>query len=142
MKHPISRNLHRLNVQIGHLLESGYSSADSREVTGTNARIIQFLAEHPNDVLYQKDIEKAFGITRSTASRVLSLMEEKNQIQRRGVHHDARLKQVTLTDHSLAISQAMREAFEETDERLVRGFTEAEKEQLMQFLKRMQNNLE
>ena len=110
--------------------------------TGSNGRIISFLAENENEVICQKDIEKEFGITRSTASRVVSLMERKGLVERKAVHHDARLKRVVLTDHSRMISQALNKVGRMIDQKLLNGFSDEEKEQLLSYLERMGNNLE
>ena len=112
MRHRISRELQRLDIRIAHLLEKECSIGDASDITGTNGQLISFLLEHEDDPVYQKDIEKAFGITRSTASRVLSLMEKKNLIERSCAAHDARLKRVTLTDRSRAFASAMLSDFD------------------------------
>ena len=135
------RELHRLDMHICRALEKIGDMPNRREITGANGRIIRFLSEHEGDPIYQKDIEKAFGITRSTASRVLMLMEQKGLIQRSGVSHDARLKQVTLTERSQAFSHTMCERGRLIDEQLMAGFTDAEKLQLASFIQRMHDNL-
>lgn len=135
------QELHRLDVNIGRTLEKSAGESEPKEVSGANGRIIRFLSEHENDPVYQKDIERAFGITRSTASRVLMLMEQKGLVLRSGVEHDARLKRVTLTDRSRAFGAAMCERGHAMDEKLMTGFSDAEKEQLRTFIRRMLNNL-
>ena len=62
----------------------------ARETTGGNAHIIMFLARNRGREIYQHTIEQKFCITRSTASRVLDLMEKKGLIARESVEHDAR----------------------------------------------------
>jgi len=141
MRHRISRELQRLDLRIAHMLEKECAIDDARDITGTNGQLISFLLEHENDPVYQKDIEKAFGITRSTASRVLSLMEKKNLIQRSSVAHDARLKRVTLTDRSRAFASVMFKRCEELEEQLFRGFSAEEEEMVLSFLQRMHDNL-
>ena len=64
----------------------------ARETTGGNAHIIMFLARNRGREIYQHTIEQKFCITRSTASRVLALMEKKGLIARESVEHDARCK--------------------------------------------------
>lgn len=93
------------------------------------------------DVL-QRDFENDFGITRSTVSKVLSLLEKKGMIERVSVSHDARLKKIILTDRSRDISRKMREEFKRTEERLTRGFSDEELKTLCGFLDRIQQNLE
>ena len=141
MRHRISRELQRLDIRIAHLLEKECSIGDASDITGTNGQLISFLLEHEDDPVYQKDIEKAFGITRSTASRVLVLMEEKGLVKRMGVDHDARLKKLILTEKSQKMGQRMRQIGEETDEKLLEGFAEDEKEQLFSFIDRMMENI-
>ena len=72
----------------------------AKETTGGNAHIIMFLARNRDREIYQHTIEQKFCITRSTASRVLALMEKKGLIARESVAHDARCKRIVLTDKS------------------------------------------
>ena len=142
MHHRISQELHRLDIRIARMLEKEGMIGDARDITGTNGQVIAFLAAHEDELIYQKDIEKAFGITRSTASRVLSLMEQKGLVQRSGVTHDARLKRVTLTERSRIFSQTMGVKCAELEDQLFRGFTQEEEELVLSFLKRMHENLD
>lgn len=138
----IARELHRLDKCIGrHFCKYKCASESPDEITGTNMRIIRFLESNQENDIYQKDVEKEFGITRSTASRVLVLMEEKGLVKRTGVDHDARLKKLILTEKSQKMGQRMRQIGEETDEKLLEGFAEAEKEQLFSFIDRMMENI-
>ena len=59
----------------------------AKETTGGNAHIIMFLARNRDREIYQHTIEQKFCITRSTASRVLALMEKKGLITRESVEH-------------------------------------------------------
>ncbi len=61
-----------------------------------------------NGRIFPQDVERRFGITRSTSSRVLALMERKGLIVRESVPRDARLKKIVLTDKSRDIAEALR----------------------------------
>lgn len=138
----IGRELHRLdNVIRRYLCQHNCACKPRDEVTGTNMRIIRFLKANENRDVYQKDVEKEFGITRSTASRVLVLMEEKGLVKRLSVEHDARLKKLVLTEKSTQMGEAMRQIGEKTDAKLLEGFSEEEKEQLYSFIDRMVENV-
>lgn len=76
--------------------------------TSGNARIIMFLDRNREREIVQSDIEERFCITRSTASRVLSLMEDKGLITRERVARDSRLKLIALTSKAEAIVQELR----------------------------------
>ena len=77
-------------------------------LSGGNIDIITFLARHSEREIFPQDVERRFGITRSTSSRVLALMERKGLIVRESVPRDARLKKIVLTDKSRDIAEALR----------------------------------
>ena len=112
-------------------------------ITGTNGWIICYIArqnEQGNDV-FQRDLESRFGITRSTASKVVNLMVQKGLIEQQGVPGDKRLKKLCLTERAMEVKLLMdenRRGFEET---LRRGFSEGEIETLFSLLDRLQENL-
>lgn len=75
--------------------------ASQYNLTSTQMSVIDFLNCHPNEEMFQKDIEKEFYIRRSTASTLLQRMETKGLLKRVPSKTDGRLKQVILTDKSL-----------------------------------------
>ena len=139
----IGRELHRLDHCIHRFLCQFGTECKIRdeEVSGTNMRIIRFLKANENRDVFQKDVEKEFGITRSTASRVLVLMEEKDLVKRLSVPQDARLKKLVLTERSMKMGEAMRQIGEKTDEKLLEGFSPEEQAQLFSFIDRMVQNI-
>lgn len=110
-------------------------------VTGNNGWIIGYLANHSDEDIYQKDIEERFTITRSTASKVLTLMEQKGLIQRQAVAQDSRLKKIVLTEKAWKIRKVMLKNAEELEQVLLKGFEEPEIEALLSYLKRMKDNI-
>ena len=137
----LGKALHRLDVNIGRILCQNISDSGMEEVSGTNGRIIRFLNENEGRDIYQRDLEKEFGITRSTASRVLTLMEHKGLIIRSGVSHDARLKKLTLTEKARGYGKAMHNHADQMNRLLLNGFTKEETAQLLEYIARMQQNI-
>lgn len=123
-----------------HLSETMPESA--RIATGGNARIIMFLARNRDKDIYQHTIEHKFCITRSTASRVLALMEMKGLIVRESVAHDARLKKIVLTAKADSIVACLAANGERVERRLVDGFTDEEQAALMDYVLRMRANID
>lgn len=113
-----------------------------RGATGGNVRVLIFLAHHSDRDIYQRDIEKAFGITRSTASRELTLLESNGMIARLPVEHDARLKRLVLTAHGRDAVSYLEAHGEEMESHLFEGFTPEQIEQFAQFIHRMRANIE
>ncbi len=109
--------------------------------TGTNDWIIGFLSKNEGRPVYQKDLEKEFNVTRSTASKVITLMEKKGFVARRGVENDARLKEIVLTEKGRMLACKMQRDFEEMEAKLTAGFSREERELLLDFLTRIYCNL-
>ena len=138
----ISLELKSLNRGIHRYLENLRCEKENlRTLSVTNCMIIGFLARNQGREIYQKDIEKKFGITRSTASKVIKLMEEKQFVRRQKVPGDARLRKLELTEKSLLISEVMAADAEKTEDQLLSGFSEDEKNTLAEYLERMKNNI-
>lgn len=110
-------------------------------ITGNNGWIIGFLADNSDREIFQRDIENYFTITRSTTSKVLSLMEQKGLIRRVAVSQDARLKKIELTDKAHDISRIMLDDREKLESTLMNGFTEDEAALLVSYLTRMKENI-
>ncbi|MBR4853026.1 MAG: winged helix-turn-helix transcriptional regulator [Clostridia bacterium] len=108
--------------------------------TGSNAWILLYLSCH-SDVC-QRDLEKEFCITRSTASKVVILMEKKGFIRRESVLGDARLKKLLLTEKGEQIVTLMKDDKNVVEQTLVKGFTEEELIQFCNYIERMKNNIQ
>ena len=78
----IGMELRSLNNLIRRYFEFSSHKREIESVTGNNGWIIGYLADNSGRDVFQKDIENHFTITRSTASKVLSLMERKELIRR------------------------------------------------------------
>lgn len=112
-------------------------------ITGTNSWIIAYIGckmDEGTDV-YQRDLEMHFGVTRSTASKVINLMVTKGLIMRESVPHDARLKKLTLTPKAREIKRLMDEDHARFEQILREGFDENELNMLFDCLDRMKKNL-
>ena len=142
MQRKIGIDIHRLDNRIRRCVQRTASQHEMEAVSGTNGRIIRFLSEHADRDVYQKDLEGEFGITRSTATRLLRLREQKGLLERQSVPHDARLKKLVLTERSRRVLQEMCQTGMTIDARLLRGFSPEEVQTLYGFLDRMFQNLE
>ena len=114
---------------------------EARIATGGNTHIIVYLARHDGQDIFQYDIEQRFSITRSTASRVLSLMEKKGPIERQSVAYDARLRKIVLTDKARAIAEALRDNAARMEQVLLDGLDTHDVVRLLGLLDHMKRNL-
>lgn len=136
----IGIELRSLNNAVRRYLENNEPPVSGDKLTCSNAWIIGYLSRAEGDV-FQKDLEEEFGITRSTISKVLMLLEKKGIIQRIGVIHDARLKKLTLTEKGRAIAAQMNDSGARMEAQLTHGFTDEELMQLSDYMRRMRANL-
>ncbi len=137
----IGRELRSLNNLIRRYFDFATHHKEIETVTGNNGWIIGYLAENTGKDIYQKDLERHFTITRSTASRVLSRMEQKGLIERQPVARDARLKKIVLTDKAWQLKGLMRQDVVQMEQTLLHGFTEEEKRTLSAYIQRMKHNI-
>ena len=111
------------------------------EFTEMQVKLLGFLFHNQDQEVCQKDIEKAFYIRRSTASRLLKRLENEGFIERRSVSRDARLKQVTTTPKADALHQEIMERIISIESILTRGIPQAEIEQFLATIEKMKQNL-
>ncbi len=111
-------------------------------LTGINRFILRYLASHRDTDVFQKDLEDVFSARRSTMSVVLHRMEEKELISRRSVSRDARLKKIMLTEKGEKVFCEMESSVKELENKLMQGFSPAEKEMLLSLLRRVRRNME
>lgn len=137
----IGRELRSLNNLIGRFFETCSHKKEIDSITGTNGWIIGYLAENTDKDIFQKDLEEEFTITRSTASKVLNLMEKKGLVERQSVARDARLKKLVLTEKAMEIKALMREDGRRMEQTLVSGFSEEELATLHGYLQRLKANM-
>ncbi len=136
----IGIELRSLNNAVRRYLENSELPVSGDKLTCSNAWIIGYLARAEGDV-FQRDLEEEFGVTRSTISKVLMLLEKKGIIQRIGVLHDARLKKLVLTEKGRELAAHMEDNGNRMEAQLTKGFSDEELYRLYEYMRRMRINL-
>ncbi|MDY5620012.1 MAG: MarR family transcriptional regulator [Lachnospiraceae bacterium] len=140
-KRYMGRELRVLDNLIKRFIDNQMNGVQIDRITGSNGWIIAYLRDHPSGPVYQKDLESEFNITRSTASKVVNLMEEKGLIRRESVPEDARLKKLTLMPKAIALGEEMERNRDIVEAQIVKGFTEDELEQFYSYIERIKKNV-
>ena len=135
------RRLKSLNNLIRRYFDNNRDRKNIDRVTVTNGWILRYLSENQDKDIFQKDLEKKFTITRSTASKVVDLLVKKGYIERESVDYDARLKRLTLTDKAHEVTKSMKEDAAAMEQRLTEGFSEDEIKTLHSYIDRMIDNM-
>lgn len=110
-------------------------------ITGTNGWVMIYLSEHSDEDVFQRDLEKRFDITRSTASKVINLMVAKGLLKFDKVPYDARLKKLILTDSAKDLVNLMKNDVEKLEELMVSGISQEDLELFYKCAEKMKNNL-
>ena len=138
----------RIGAEIGMLhnllrRQMACMSENSENLTGMQAMIVHHLIMHENEGdLFQKDIETAFQMRRSTATGMLQLMEQHGIIRREPVEHDGRLKRLVLTERAHAMDKRITERMEQMEQLLRQGITEDEIKSWFAVCDKIRSNLE
>lgn len=112
-------------------------------ISGAQGNILDYiLVESRQRSVYQKEIEKEFGLRPSTATEALKLLEEKGLICRIPEEKDGRYKRIVFTPKAEAVQDALRREIEESEAILLQGIAPEEKELFLEIAGRMLRNLD
>lgn len=129
--------LRKLNNHIQKRSHSFYNRKEINECSLSNLWVIDYLTDNSDKDIYQKDIETEFSINRATASKMLTLMEEKNFITRIPCEEDGRLKKIKVLPEGEKLKSICLAIRKEMEKELSFSLTKEEVETLKNILKKM-----
>lgn len=133
--------LRQLNSSIRRYFDGTQVKQELDHLTGTHGWVIGYLADHEQEEIYQRDLEKDLGICRSAVSKIVAALEKNGLLERGRVAGDDRLKRLVLTERGRQYTGQIRAANRRMEEQLTQGFTEDELAALHGYLERMRQNL-
>ena len=142
-QHRIARDLIWLGKAMRQFIDRGHDPHGSEPVTGTQAFIMNYVytAETQGVDIFQRDIERQFGIGRSATSGMLQLMEKNGMITRTSVPQDARLKKISLTAKYRQIHGKFAEEIDEKERYLSDALTPEAHTQFWDLFDKLANAL-
>ena len=85
-------------------------------ITAIQSRVIFYILEHsPSQPVYQRDIESAFRLSRSTATGILQQLNAKAFLCGRASEQDARLKSLVPTARAVELNEQVRACLRQTE---------------------------
>lgn len=112
-------------------------------MSGAQGNILNYiLVDGRKRPVYQKDIEKEFGLRPSTATEALKNLEAKGLICRISEKQDGRLKRIELTSKAEEIRYLITSEIAESENLLLKGITEEERRIFIEIGKKMLKNLD
>ena len=113
-----------INVLSHKLRKRINANMQSLGITGVKSRVMYYiLLKCADGPVYQRDVEGAFGLSRSTATGILGLMEKNGLILRKSVASDARLKSLIPTEKAAHLGEQIGESLHQTAQCLTRGLS-------------------
>lgn len=140
MRH-LGLEVHRLERLMTRQRGCSAAHQDADRQTGMHGYLIRYLYENQERDVFQRDIEKAFSISRSSVTVTLQLMEKNGLIRRESVAQDARLKRIVLTQKTRDLHRQIEADILAFESNLARGISEEEQEVFLRVAKKMQENL-
>ena len=138
----VGHQVHRIDRSISKLLEMRVKEEGLDEIALMHGWILRYLYEHQDKEIYQKDIEKEFGLRPSTATEVLKALEKKELICRVSEKQDARLKRIEFTSKAEEIRHLIAAEIGESESILLKGITEEERQIFIAIGERMLKKLD
>lgn len=120
---------------------NGMVATEEESLTIHQAWVLQFLARQGDQEIVQRDIEKEFSIRRSTASHMLTLMENNGYIRRIPVPQDGRMKRIVATRKGLEAHERMADRLRRFEATLQKGMTDRELADFLCMIRRFEENI-
>ncbi|WP_297210541.1 MarR family winged helix-turn-helix transcriptional regulator [uncultured Flavonifractor sp.] len=140
-EHHVGYEIKALSNLLRRKVLESTETPDGDDFTEMSAKILGFLYQNRDQKVYQKDVEEAFYIRRSTTSRLLKRMEAEGLVIRQAVAHDARLKQVLATPKAEALVQEIMKRIDNVEQLLTQGLSPQEVEQFLATVEKLKRNL-
>lgn len=141
MQKLLCRKINKVSTKVKREITNLKKLHDIDELSGENGRVLGFIY-HNKEKIYQKDIEKEFGITRSTASNTITLLEKKGFLKRNSSEEDQRLKSLVLTEKGINHVKIVSYELSKFDKEIEDNFTDDELNQFISYLEKLEKILD
>ena len=133
-----------LGPALGWAAKLSKANMDARvsryDVTPAQTHVLLYLHQHGGRVP-QHELAEFLRVKPSTVNGVLDRMEEKGLVRRSVSGSDARRRLIHLTEKGAEQQALFEQSFLDTEEAMVRGFSQEEREALLSLLNRVIQNL-
>lgn len=109
--------------------------------TPTQMQIMEYILEHKNDSIYQKDLEKILNLRRATVSGVLKTMEKNGLVERKKDSGDARNKKIILNSKAEEMFLKREKELLELEKVILKDITDNELDNFLIVLDKIKLNL-
>lgn len=108
----------------------------------TQIQIMDYMLNHQNETVYQKDLENTTHLSRATISSVLQTMEKHGLVTRITDNIDTRTKIVRLNSETKDFFRENKNKFDNIEKQILSGISEDELNYFTKILDKMIKNIE
>ena len=108
----------------------------------TQIQIMDYMLNHQNETVYQKDLENTTHLSRATISSVLQTMEKHGLVTRITDNIDTRTKIVRLNSETKNFFRENKNKFDNIEKQILSGISEDELNYFTRILDKMIKNIE
>ena len=141
MEDKLLYNLHLLNKLIAREFVCNNKDLFCGGPSATQMIIMNYILNHQNEDIYQKDLEEALHLRRATVSGVLQTMEKHELIERVLCDNDVRCKKIILKEKAKKMFDVKKMEFFKLEEVIKKGLSDEEIEIFCHIIESMQNNI-
>ena len=141
MEDKLLYNLHLLNKLIAREFICNNKDLFCGDPSATQMIIMNYILNHQNEDIYQKDLEEALHLRRATVSGVLQTMEKHELIERVLCDNDVRCKKIILKENAKKMFDVKKMEFFKLEEVIKKGLSDEEIEIFCHIIESMQNNI-
>lgn len=141
MEDKLLYNLHLLNKLIAREFICNNKDLFCGDPSATQMIIMNYILNHQNEDIYQKDLEEALHLRRATVSGVLQTMEKHELIERVLCDNDVRCKKIILKEKAKKMFDVKKMEFFKLEEVIKKGLSDEEIEIFCHIIESMQNNI-
>ncbi|MCH5297968.1 MAG: MarR family transcriptional regulator [Ruminococcus sp.] len=138
----ICHELNALNHIIRRKMIVSATEAGVDKVTVMHGWIMRCIDNNRDRDIYQRDLESEFGISRSSVTNILNLMEKKGYIERVSLKSDARLKKLILTENGKRMNSILKNTMYENEKRVNDILSNEEQKVFFALIKKLRDGLE
>ena len=142
MNHNLLLEVKQLNNMICQkIFETNKNNILSKHPSPLQMRVIKYLMNHKEDIIYQKDIQESIDISKAAISDVLKSMEKKGIIERVPSKIDGRKIRILLTKEGISIYNEIDHDMKKMNKRIETSITKEELEEFIRISHKIKENL-
>lgn len=112
------------------------------KLSSTQLLIMDYVLEHKDKVILQKDLEDILKLTRATVSSVLGTLERYGIIERMVDELDTRTKKIVLTPKAMSFYEYGKDKMKFIEDKVVEGISKDELDIFFKVVDKMNINIE